>query len=145
MPATGITCCCARAASGHVDAPPSNVMKSRRLTGRPSKQTTVPYHSGGCIVPHDKLEQPMSELGHSGKAHTEHLTAASVSEAASEERVSRDHLTIAPWANAPKDNFRLSRSAVIRSPRPDRANTQRASLLKWPRNHPHRGLMGLFI
>src|SRR5215468_439194 len=31
--------------------------------GRPSKQTTVPYHAGGCIVHHGKLEQPMSALG----------------------------------------------------------------------------------
>jgi len=31
-PITGIGCCCARAASGHAAAPPSSVMKSRRLT-----------------------------------------------------------------------------------------------------------------
>ena len=30
---------------------------------RPSKQTTVPYHAGGCIVHHGKFEQPMSALG----------------------------------------------------------------------------------
>jgi hypothetical protein len=28
---TGIVGCCARAASGHADAPPSSLMKSRRL------------------------------------------------------------------------------------------------------------------
>jgi uncharacterized protein YchJ len=33
MPITGIAGCCARAASGHAAAaPPSTVMKSRRLT-----------------------------------------------------------------------------------------------------------------
>jgi hypothetical protein len=30
-PTTGIAACCARAASGHAAAPPSSVMKSRRL------------------------------------------------------------------------------------------------------------------
>jgi len=36
-PITGIVGCCARVASGHaVAAPPSRVMKSRRLMGRPS-------------------------------------------------------------------------------------------------------------
>src|SRR5262249_25798514 len=33
-PTTGITDCCARAASGHAAAPPSNVMNSRRLVCR---------------------------------------------------------------------------------------------------------------
>src|SRR5215831_14897088 len=37
-PITGIDCCCARAASGHVAAPPTSVMNSRRLIVAPRGQ-----------------------------------------------------------------------------------------------------------
>src|SRR6516165_10228397 len=56
--------CCARAARGHpAAAPPTSVMNSRRLTGRPLKQRVLPYHAEGCIVHHGKFGLLMSALG----------------------------------------------------------------------------------
>ena len=56
--------CCARAASGHpAAAPPTSVMNSRRLTGRPLKQRALPYHAVGCIVHRGNFWLPMSALG----------------------------------------------------------------------------------
>ena len=56
--------CCARAASGQPAAvPPTSVMNSRRLTGRPFKQRVLPYHAVGCIMHHSKFRWLMSALG----------------------------------------------------------------------------------
>jgi hypothetical protein len=56
-PTTGTADCCARAASGHAAAPPTSVMKSRRLMG-PAPQVRgrrLPTCAGGpsrCLRPH---------------------------------------------------------------------------------------------
>jgi hypothetical protein len=44
-PTTGI-CCCARVVSGHVAAPPSSAMNSRRFLGSPpqAESRTLPHH-----------------------------------------------------------------------------------------------------
>jgi hypothetical protein len=60
-PITGIAGCCAREASGHVAAPPSNEMKVRRLTDAP--QAGLAYHVEGGSVHHGESESSMSALG----------------------------------------------------------------------------------
>src|SRR5262245_64613546 len=68
--------CCARAANGHpAAAPPTSVMNSRRLTGRPLKQKVLPYHAVGCIVHHGKFGLLMSALGQ--KQTSEHVQSMS--------------------------------------------------------------------
>jgi len=63
-PIAGRVACCACAASGHpAAAPPTIVMNSRRLTGRPLKQRVLPYHAVRCTVDHGKFWLPMSALG----------------------------------------------------------------------------------
>src|SRR5262249_39764403 len=44
-PTTGIVGCCARAASGHVAAPPSSVMNERRLMGTLVRLRAAHYHA----------------------------------------------------------------------------------------------------
>jgi hypothetical protein len=63
--------CCARAASGHAPvAPPSSVMKSRRLMGHPLPTSTL-YHivEHGCVVRHSKFDPLVTGLGHSRHLH----------------------------------------------------------------------------
>src|SRR5262245_2326430 len=44
-PITGIAGCCARAASAQAVAPPTSVMKSRRLISSPQPEDRAPYHT----------------------------------------------------------------------------------------------------
>jgi hypothetical protein len=66
-PITGIAGCCAREASGHVAAPPSNEMKVRRLTDAP--QAGLAYHVEGGSVHHGESESSMSALGSKADIH----------------------------------------------------------------------------
>src|SRR5437764_8394215 len=62
----GIAGCCARAASGHVAAPPSSVMNSRRLICSPpqSEDYTLPHRCRYAdVVRHSKFDPPMTEMG----------------------------------------------------------------------------------
>jgi hypothetical protein len=53
---------CQRSPGGHVAAPPSSVMNSRRLTASPSLLETAPYHivEWGSILHHSKFDSLMA-------------------------------------------------------------------------------------
>src|SRR6516225_680677 len=63
IPITG-SCCCARAASGHVAAaPPTRAMNSRRLMVHSNRGLHPTTSSDERIVHHSKVGRPTSGLG----------------------------------------------------------------------------------
>jgi hypothetical protein len=77
-PTTGIADCCARVASGHDAAPPSNVMNWRRLMMSPLKSARhiTTRLRDGALVHHSKIDRRMTEMGQ--KRRTEHKPGACV-------------------------------------------------------------------
>src|SRR5262249_20199917 len=69
--------CCARAATGHAAAPPSQVMKSRRrITNPPDRAQPTTSSIRMCVVPHSKFGRSTSAWGHERKPHGEHIWCA---------------------------------------------------------------------